>query len=104
MTTAGLTLAWELPFAAGAALKRQKIIIINKNKVIYIISKPGLGNSLVAQWVKGPSLSLQWLRFNPWSRNFCMLQGRPKKTNKNSVPLSISQIANSAHILLHAVF
>ena len=43
------------------------------------------GSSLVAQWVKDPMLSLQWLRLllwrrlDPWPRNFCMPQAQPKK-------------------------
>ena len=45
----------------------------------------------MAQWVKNPALSLQWLRlllwhrFNPWPRNFCMPWTKPKKkTNKQT--------------------
>ena len=42
-------------------------------------------SSLVAQWVKDPVLSLQWLRsllwrgFNPWPGNFHMLRVQPRK-------------------------
>ena len=43
----------------------------------------------MAQWVKDPALSLQWLRwsllwlrFGPWPRNFHMLWVWPKQTNK----------------------
>lgn len=32
------------------------------------------GSSLVAKWVKDPALSLLWLGFNPWLKNFHMLQ------------------------------
>ena len=38
-------LAWELPYALGVALKRQKVD----------------GSSMMAQWVKDPVLSLQHL-------------------------------------------
>ena len=44
-------------------------------------------NSLVAQWVKDPALSLQWLRlllrhgFSPWPGNIHMLWVWPKKKN-----------------------
>ena len=43
----------------------------------------------MAQQLKDPNLSLRWLwwlllrRFNPWPRNFCMLQAQPKKIKKN---------------------
>ena len=42
-------------------------------------------SSLVAQWVKDPALSLQWLwlllwhGFDPWPRNFHMPWAQPKK-------------------------
>ena len=39
-------------------------------------------SSLVAQWVKDPALSLLWLRFDPWPRNFRMLWMWPKHKNK----------------------
>ena len=47
-------------------------------------------SSMVAQWVKDPTLPLLWLRsllwhrFDSWPWNFCMLQGWPKqnKTKK----------------------
>ena len=37
---------------------------------------------LVAQRVKDSALSLQWPKFNPWPKNFHMIQMRPKKQNK----------------------
>ena len=46
-------------------------------------------SSLVAQQVKDPVVSLVWLRwllqhgFNPWTRNFHMLQVHQKKKSKN---------------------
>ena len=52
-------LAWEPPYAVGAAPPPQKKIMIR--------------SSLVAQWVKDPALSMQRLGFNPWPRNFYML-------------------------------
>ena len=61
-------LAWEPPYASGMALKRQKK------------KKKKEKNSLVAQQVKDPSLSLPWLglqlwyQFDPWLGNFHMLQ------------------------------
>ena len=36
----------------------------------------------MAKKVKDPVLSLQWLRFNAWPRNFCMSQVQPKKRKK----------------------
>ena len=47
-----------------------------------------LWHSPVAQWVKDPVLSLLWLgsllwcRFDPWTRNFCILWAWPKKKKK----------------------
>ena len=47
---------WELPYAAGVALKRKKI------------NKEGMGVPTIAQWVKNPTAAA-WLlwrcRFNP---------------------------------------
>ena len=46
-------------------------------------------NSLVAQWVKVPVLSLLrlrsllWCEFDPWPENFCMLQAWPEKSEMN---------------------
>ena len=40
------------------------------------------GSSLVFQWVKDPGLSLLWLGFHPWARNFRMLQVWQKKKRK----------------------
>ena len=43
----------------------------------------------MAQWVKGPALSLLWLGyllwcgFGPWPGNFHMLQAWPKKGKEN---------------------
>ena len=48
------------------------------------------GSSPVAQQVKDPTLSLQWLRSKLWCRfkslawEFLHAMGRPKKTNKNA--------------------
>ena len=42
----------------------------------------------MAQWIKDPVLSLQWLglllwhRFDPWPRNFCRPWAWPKKKKK----------------------
>ena len=38
-----------------------------------------LGSSLVAQRVGDPVLSLLWCKFNPWPRNFPMLQVQPRE-------------------------
>ena len=51
----------------------------------------------MAQQVKGPALSLLWLRlllwlgFDPWPRNFCMLQAgqKKKKKKKSEVPIVV---------------
>ena len=32
----------------------------------------------MAQWVKDPALSLQWLGFDPWPGNFCLPWAWPK--------------------------
>ena len=43
----------------------------------------------MAQWVKDPALSVQWLGsllwqgFHPWPQNFCMLWVQPKTKQKN---------------------
>ena len=42
----------------------------------------GIGSSLVAQPVKDPVLSALWHGFDPWPRNFCMLQVQEKKKKK----------------------
>ena len=34
--------------------------------------------------VKDSALSLLWLRFHPWPKNFCMPQAQPKQTNNNN--------------------
>ena len=40
--------------------------------------------SLVAQWVKDSALLLLWYRFDPWPRNFHMMQvWQNKQINKN---------------------
>ena len=47
----------------------------------------GVWSSLVAQWVRDLVLLLLqlwlllWCRFDPWFRNFCTLQVRPKETS-----------------------
>ena len=47
-------------------------------------------SSLVTQWMKDPVLSMLWLqsllwrRFDPWPRNFHMMQVRPKKINMHT--------------------
>ena len=41
--------------------------------------------SLLAQQVKDPALSLQWLRFNPWPRNFHMLWCSQKKKERTGL-------------------
>ena len=38
----------------------------------------------MAQWVRDLALSLLWLRFDPWPRNFHMLQARTKGEKKIS--------------------
>ena len=49
----------------------------------------------MAQWVKDLVLSLQWLGlllwcgFDPWPRNFHMLEVQPKKKKKNLENISI---------------
>ena len=64
-------LAWELPCAAGAALKKQNQTNKNSSR-----------SSLVVQLVKGLVLSLLWHGFYPWPRNFHMLQMCPLPTPK----------------------
>ena len=67
--------------------------IRNKNSVEFHLYK--IWNSLVAQWVKYPMLSLQeprvllWYRFNPWPSNSCMLWVWPKKKKINRQKLSM---------------
>ena len=52
------------------------------------ILKEGMGGSLVAQQVKDPALSLQWLQFllwrgfDPWPGNFSLLWEWQKKKKK----------------------
>ena len=65
-------LAWELPYAAGMALKSKK-------------KEKSVGSFFVVRWLKDLSLSLQqpglllWHGFDPWPRNFYMLLEWPKK-------------------------
>ena len=53
------------------------------------------GRSLVVQWVKDLSLSLQWLGlllgdgFDPWPRNFHMPQVQPRKQTSEDMPIRI---------------
>ena len=56
-------------------------------KYSFLKKKTLLGSFLVAQWVKDPALSLLWLGFNPWSRNFHML---PSQKRKKEFPLWFS--------------
>ena len=36
----------------------------------------------MAPWVKGPAWSLLWPGFDPWPRDFCLLQTWPKDKRK----------------------
>ena len=85
-------LAWELPNAAGTALKHIYVCVwkavshlsfnvIHTYKFRYIFYfflrnrltlKVFLWSSLVAQQVKDLALLLLWQRFSPWPGNFCM--------------------------------
>ena len=47
-------------------MKKKQLILSHKDHVKMKTS------SLVAQLVKNPVLSLLWLEFDPWPRNFCM--------------------------------
>jgi len=65
-------LAWKPPYAMRAAQE-----IAKKKKELTMLAKTSArGVPAVAQWVKDPVLSLQWLGlllrlgFNPWPRNF----------------------------------
>ena len=55
-------LAWEPPYATGVALKRQK--------------KKKKGKERRQHKLK---MGKKWHRFDPWLRNFHMLQGTAKK-------------------------
>ena len=67
------SLAWELPYARGVALKKKKF---------FFEKFP------VAQWIKDPVLPLQWLRsplwrrLNPWPGNCAYLGHSPEKKKK----------------------
>ena len=47
--------------------------------------------------VKDLALSLLWLRFDPWPRNFCMLQAQSEKTKQNKELFNIFPISYSIH-------
>ena len=70
----------------------------NEGNSIY--SENFLGHPLVAQWVNNLVLSLPclwlllWHRFNPWSRNYCMLQVWPKKKKPLCNDKSITPLAH----------
>ena len=70
-------LAWEPPYAIGAALKKK---IINKNDWNW--------SSPVTHWIKDPMLSLPcfrsllWYGFDPWPGNFYVPWVQPKKKKK----------------------
>ena len=80
----------------GAARKRKCIqlhilqVLLKLRLFAYCNRKSTKGSSLVAQWVKDPVLSLQWLggllwlRFNPCPRNFHMPQTQPRQRKKKS--------------------
>ena len=68
-------LAWELPYAEGAAVKKKE-----EKKKNHL-----LRSSLVAQQIKDPALSLQWLGSMLWQgkcrqkkKNHLFRQGWPK--------------------------
>ena len=62
--------------------------------------------SSVSQWVKDSALSLQQLEtllqqgFDPWPRNFHILQAQPKKKRRNSVQKFIILPQKFTHSLL----
>ena len=57
---------------------------VRKGGILYLKHHQNIvwGSSLVAQWVKELALSLLWLGFDPWLRNFCVLQAWQKKKKK----------------------
>ena len=61
--------------------KKSKKKQVNLILVIYLFNltylKYYFRSSLVAQGIKDPSLSLLWLRFGPWPRNFHMMWMQP---------------------------
>ena len=67
----------------------------NRNSQRTFFQKKISGRSLVVQWVKDLSLSLQWHGlllgdgFDPWPRNFHMPQVQPKKQTSEDMPIRI---------------
>ena len=83
--TAIRTLAWELPYATGSALKSKKKKRKEERKQKTAAAIPGVPD--VAKWVKDPVLPQLWLRsyqlrFDPWPGNFHVLWVRQKKKKK----------------------
>ena len=89
---AALTLpfVWELPHAAGAALKKKR-----KKKKSLLDFSGGLA-------VKDSTLSLLWVRFNHGPGNFCMPWGcnqtAPPKPKNHAQVLSSIYISNKTKI------
>ena len=98
-------LAWEPPYAAGAALKRQKTREKERKKelrlfVVFSAVSPQMhcvGHSLVVQQVKDLALPQlwhrlqQWCGFNTWFRNCCVPRMQSKTTTKCTVWLMRSE-------------
>ena len=64
-------------------------------------------SSLVAQWVKNLALSLLWLGFDPWPRNFHLLKSWPNINKKLGVASDFSQIISfwiQSLVQLHFLF
>ena len=74
--------------------KQNKKVIRDKERQYLLIKEKKFWSSLLAQWIKDPVLSLQWLRlllwyrFDPWPRNFCMPWVWSKKREKTSTKYS----------------
>ena len=73
-------LAWEPPYATGAALKKikkkkKKKDLLLKHHRIKINGQGGFSSGLA---VKDPVLLLLWQGFSPWPGDFHMPQAQPK--------------------------
>ena len=87
-TTLIRPLAWELPYAAGTALKSKKqtkhLLSISGKRFLNRLSR----SSPVAQCIEDPALSLQWLRsllwcrFDPWPRELLFAVNMAKRINR----------------------
>lgn len=72
---------------------------ISKDSLGTRLTKAGIGESPVGQVVKDLALSLLWGSFNPWPRNFCMLQACPPPPNKQTETQEEYEQVQTKHVI-----